>query len=280
MIEPFQSDEALLTDVAERRNQPGLHIWWLGQSGFLLAHHGHCALLDPYLSDSLTEKYAKTDKPHARMTRQVIDPLKLDFISVVTASHNHTDHLDAQTLKPLMDVNPDLAVIVPTANRTFAADRLGIDPLELLAIDTGESIEVSGFSFTAVPAAHETIERDAAGRCRFVGFIVQVGGWTVYHSGDTIRFDGMAEHLRWFAVDIALLPINGREPQRRVAGNLSGPEAAQLAHDIGAGVVIPCHYEMFAFNTASPEPFIAECRRLGQPFSVLRAGECWTTGVK
>jgi hypothetical protein len=30
---------------------------------------------------------------------------------------------------------------------------------------------------------------------------------------------------------------------------------------------------MFAFNTASPEPFAAEARRLGQPVRILRAGE-------
>jgi L-ascorbate metabolism protein UlaG (beta-lactamase superfamily) len=273
MIEPFLSDDAFLSDVAAHRASPGLHVWWLGQSGFLLAHHGHCILLDPYLSDSLTEKYKTTDKPHVRMTRRVIDPLKLDFISVVTATHNHTDHLDAQTLKPLIDVNPDLAIIVPAANRSFAADRLGVDPLELLAIDEGETVEVAGFSFTAIPAAHETIERDAAGQCHFVGYIVRAGEWTVYHSGDTIRYDGMAERLRPFNVDVALLPINGRAPERRVAGNLSGPEAAQLAHDIGAGVVIPCHYEMFEFNTASPERFVEECGRVAQAFSVLRAGE-------
>jgi hypothetical protein len=30
---------------------------------------------------------------------------------------------------------------------------------------------------------------------------------------------------------------------------------------------------MFEFNTASPEGFVAECRRLGQPCHVLRCGE-------
>ena len=50
---------------------------------------------------------------------------------------------------------------------------------------------------------------------------------------------------------VALLPINGSAPERRVAGNLNGVEAATLAHAIGARMVIPCHYEMFAFNTAS-----------------------------
>jgi hypothetical protein len=33
------------------------------------------------------------------------------------------------------------------------------------------------------------------------------------------------------------------------------------------------HVEMFEFNTASPDLFVAECGRLGQPCRVLRAGE-------
>ena len=65
----------------------------------------------------------------------------------------------------------------------------------------------------------------------------------------------------------------GRAPERRVSGNLDGVEAAKLAHDIGARCVVPCHYELFEFNTASPAPFIAECARLGQRCAVLRAGE-------
>jgi L-ascorbate metabolism protein UlaG (beta-lactamase superfamily) len=76
-----------------------------------------------------------------------------------------------------------------------------------------------------------------------------------------------------FAVDVAVLPINGADPARGVAGNLDGPEAARLARAIGAGIAVPCHYEMFAFNTASPDAFAAEARRLDQPVRILRAGE-------
>jgi L-ascorbate metabolism protein UlaG (beta-lactamase superfamily) len=83
----------------------------------------------------------------------------------------------------------------------------------------------------------------------------------------------MAKRLRKWTIDIALLPINGRAPERRVAGNLWGREAAQLGRTIGARLVIPCHYDMFAFNTASPAEFIAACQRIGQPFRVLQCGE-------
>src|SRR5207302_6515942 len=108
------------------------------------------------------------------------------------------------------------------------------------------------FEIMGISAAHEQIERDEQGRCRYLGYLVRFGGWTIYHSGDTVLYDGMVERLRPWAPDVALLPINGRASERRVAGNLDGREAAQLAHAMTARLVIPCHYEMFTFNTASP----------------------------
>lgn len=274
MIEPLLADDAFLADVAQaRQERDRLHLWWLGQSGFLVAHEGRCALLDPYLSDSLTAKYAGSDKPHVRMTRRVIDPRRLDFIDVVSSSHAHTDHLDADTLRPLMDANPDLLLVIPEANREVVARRLNVATTLPIGVNDGATVSAGGFSFTGVPAAHETVERDDKGRCRFLGYVVRAGRWTIYHSGDTVLYDGMVDRLREFRIDVALLPINGRAPERRVAGNLSGPEAARLAHDVGAALVVPCHYEMFEFNTASPAEFVAECRRLDQPHRLLRAGE-------
>jgi len=273
VIKPLLQGDAFLADVAGTDPGDGFALWWLGQSGFLIKHAGRHLLFDPYLSDSLTEKYAQTDKPHVRMTELVVDPSRLDFIDVVTSSHNHTDHLDGPTLKALRAANPDLTLIVPGANRAFAAERLGCDPAELTVLSDGQSIEVAGFEIHGVPAAHETVERDEAGRSRFMGFVARFGAHAVYHSGDTMLFDGMVDALRPFQVDVALLPINGRRPERRVAGNLWGHEAAQLGRDIGASVVIPCHYEMFEFNTESPEAFVSACVSLGQGYRVLRAGE-------
>ncbi len=288
MIEPALKDDALLADIAAaRREHDRFHLWWLGQSGFLVHWQDRFALLDPYLSDSLTRKYAATDKPHVRMTRLVIAPERLGFIDVVTSSHNHTDHLDAETLRALAGANPNLVMVCPEANRTTVRERSGLPDARILGLDASgtagsvpSSTEVGPFRFDAVPAAHESLDTDVAGRHIYLGFVVRFGPWSLYHSGDTVRFPGMAEGLRPAAVDVALLPINGRAPERRVAGNLSGPEAAQLAHDIGARCVIPCHHEMFEFNTATPEAFEAGCVHLGQPFRTLRAGERWTSPAR
>src|SRR6476661_4314988 len=89
------------------------HLWWLGQSGFLLQWKGKRVLIDPYLSDSLTQKYAATEKTHVRMSERVTDPELLKNISSVTSSHNHTDHLDAETLIPVFHNNADIKFIIP-----------------------------------------------------------------------------------------------------------------------------------------------------------------------
>src|SRR5579859_5309799 len=111
-----QKDDQFLADVARARAQGRAHLWWLGQSGFLLYASGKSVLFDPYLSDSLTRKYAQTDKPHVRMTERVIAPDQLNRIDLITCSHNHTDHLDAESLLPLLDANPRARLVVPRAN--------------------------------------------------------------------------------------------------------------------------------------------------------------------
>ncbi len=271
MIQPLLRDDALLANIASARadREPSrLFTWWLGQSGFLLCHAGDCLLFDPYLSDSLTKKYAATDKPHVRMTARVIDPARLDFVQAVTSSHNHTDHFDAETLGPLFLASPAAKLVLAAANVDFAAPRLGeTSRSRCVPLADGERATVGPFTIEAVPAAHE--ERSPA----FTGFVVSVGPFRLYHSGDTVLFPGMEARLRPYAVDLAFLPINGRAPERRVSGNLDGLEAARLAHAIAARCVVPCHYEMFEFNTASPVAFATECARLGQACMVPRAGE-------
>lgn len=278
MIVPELRDDELVNDVkAAAADRDNFHLWWLGQSGFLIQWQNEHLLFDPYLSDSLTKKYADTDKPHVRMTELAVDPRKLDFIDVVTSSHNHTDHLDGETLIPLLEVNPNMTMVVPEANLHFAAERLKVDASRLTAIDDGESIEAGVFQIFALPAAHETVERDKQGRCKFLGYIARFGRWTIYHSGDTVIYSGLAPRLRQWAIDVALLPINGSRPERRVPGNLWGHEAAQLAKDINARLVIPCHFDMFEFNTVTPDQFNNSAAQLGQARRVLKCGERWSS---
>lgn len=274
MIAAYQKDDALLADIRATLEEPnGFRLWWLGQSGFLLQWRGRHLLFDPYLSDSLTKKYAETDKPHVRMSERAIDPARLDFLDLVTSSHNHTDHLDADTLRPILDANPGIQLVVPEANRGFIAERLGCDSDFPVGMNDTSVKDIGVFRFYGVPAAHNEVQRDNLGRCEFMGYVVEFGNYRVYHSGDTLWFEGLEDLLAPFVVDVAMLPINGNRPERRVAGNLSAEEAARLGKEIGADCVIPHHFHLFEFNTEEPDLFEREALRYGTPYQVLRIGE-------
>ncbi|WP_394996775.1 MBL fold metallo-hydrolase [Emticicia sp.] len=274
MINPIQKDKQLIADINSTYNKTeGFRVWWLGQSGFFIQFQGKHLLFDPYLSDSLSKKYAQTDKPHTRISEIVVEPSLLNIIDIVTSSHNHTDHLDAETLLPIFEKNPAIKFIIPEANRAFVCDRLKCKNDFPIGLNDLQSIDIEGFTITGVPAAHNSIERDEKENLKFMGFIVAFGNYKVYHSGDTIWYDGIVETLKPFQVDIAFLPINGNKPERRVAGNLSYEEAARLGKEIGAKLTVPHHYDLFEFNTENSENFVKKAEEYGIAYKVLRLGE-------
>lgn len=276
MKKSYCSDVEFLQSVHKavtESSSDNFHLWWLGQSGFLIVWRGHKLLLDPYLSDSLSVKYSDTDKPHVRMVERLIDPARLPAMDIVTSSHNHTDHLDAETLNPVLKNSPGAAFIIPAANRDFVSKRLTCSLNFPTGLNDGEEIQIKQFTIHAVPAAHNEIERDDSGRSLYLGYVIKFGSWSVYHSGDTMLYNGIGQILKPFGVDCALLPINGYDPARRVAGNLDGREAAELGKQIGAGIVIPHHYDMFEFNTADPKWFEECCIEVNQPYRTLKIGE-------
>ena len=273
LIPAILTGDALIAEMDMLLNDDkNLHLWWLGQSGFLLQWNRKRVLIDPYLSDSLTKKYATTDKPHTRMSELVTRPELLKNISIVTSSHNHTDHLDAETLLPILKNNPGIRFIIPEAKRDFVAERLKCEKELPFGLNDGKSITINGFTFHGIPAKHNEIERDENGNCRYMGYVIEFGNYKIYHSGDTLRFDEMVDLLKPFSVDVALLPINGNDPVRKVAGNLNCREAAELAKAINAECVIPCHYDMFTFNTADVNDFINESEKINQPYFILKGG--------
>src|SRR5688572_28994656 len=267
LIRPLKQGAALVAETeAARKAGSSSHFdaWWLGQSGFLILWNGQSLLFDPYLSDSLTIKYANTNKPHVRMSELVVQPEYLTNIDVVTSSHNHTDHLDAETLSGIFRASPGVQMLIPEANRSFVCNRLACNQNFPVGITDGQQKTIGSFTFTGIVSAHNAIERDANGLCIFMGYAVQFGNFSIYHSGDTLWHDGLVDALKSFALDLAFLPINGSDPARGVAGNLNGTEAAQLGKDIQARLVVPHHYHLFEFNTAEPDVFISACKKLNQ----------------
>ena len=207
------------------------------------------------------------------MSERVVDPELLRNILIVSSSHNHTDHLDAETLIPVLKNNPGIKFIIPEANREFVAERLKCPKEFPLGLNYGQSVTIDEFTFHGIPAKHNEIEKDENGNCRFMGYVITFGKYSIYHSGDTLWFDEMINFLKPFTIDVAILPINGNDPARKVAGNLNCEEAARLGKAINAKFVIPCHYDMFTFNTADVNEFAKQAETINQPYKILKGGE-------
>jgi L-ascorbate metabolism protein UlaG (beta-lactamase superfamily) len=257
----------------------GIVLYWLGQAGFIIQTGARRVLIDPYLSDTLAEKYKGTATPHERMERPPIEPAGLGRIDLVLTTHHHTDHMDPGTPAPLAQSQPDLRFVVPRASRTEALKRTGATTDRVIAVDAGERIEPwPSLSIVALRAAHETLERDIEGNHRFLGYALIFRGEghdvSIIHSGDTIPFPGQGDEYRGMRPDLLLLPVNGRSEAlaaRGIAGNLTLDEAVALTIESEASAMIAHHHGLFAFNTLSVADIERKAAEPGLPIRLIPA---------
>lgn len=250
------ASRASLARLAELSLSSGqVALWWLGQAGFAARIGGALVLLDPFLSP----------RPE-RLVPPALEASEAAGVDVVCCSHEHWDHLDAAALPLVARASPQALFVVPAplAEETAA---LGIERGRVLGARVGETMAIGGLRVHPVPARHGVDMRDAYGfgAGRFLGYVLDDGAVRLYHAGDTIAYEGQAERLRALRVDVALLPINGRDHFREagegIVGNLDHREAARLAAEADVDLLVPMHYEMFAANRGFPAHLVDVAQR-------------------
>ena len=235
---------------------------WLGQSGFLIELAGARVLVDAFLA------------PHPdRQVPSELPPGAASSLDVIACTHEHLDHLDKDCVPPLCASSPGARVLVPEPIVDTVTE-LGVPRDRVVGMRPGRPVDVAGIKIHAVPAMHGLHPTDAYsfGRGRFLGFVLQGGDVSIYHAGDTIPYDGLPGRLRELHVDVALLPINGRDAAREaidIVGNLNAEEAAALAIEARVDVVVPMHYDMFAANPGDPALLVAAVERAGGGVTVV-----------
>ena len=247
-------------------------MWWLGQAGWALRGNGTTLLIDPFLSDT-----------HNRAVPTPLAAEAATGIDAILCTHEHVDHLDGPSVPALAAASPDARFVVPAPIVRMVVD-LGVHASRVIGTQPGEAIEIGGLTIHPLPARHGVVMADAytfgkelsGGLYRYLGFVVDAGGARVYHAGDTILYEGMEQRLRELRVDVALVPINGRDGIREAAGlvgNLDEREAAWLAAEAGARLLIPMHYEMFTRNRGYPSKVLDAIDREGWKVDVLVPGK-------
>lgn len=234
----------LIREVRESRVPYGMiALWFLGQCGVIGKAGDTTFCVDPYLSPAPYRSYPPIGGPEL-----------LAAVDYVLITHDHIDHLDADTLKDAARIHPSCRFLAPGVGRNRMID-LGIPADWIVHARTGVWWEAPGIRVKPLPSAHETFEYTEELDHRYVGYVVASGGVTLYHAGDTVVYPGMADTLHGECIDVGLLPINGRDLFRNaldIAGNMNVREAAELAVASAFDLLIPTHYDMFAANGEWP----------------------------
>ncbi|MCP9456388.1 MAG: MBL fold metallo-hydrolase [Nitrospira sp.] len=225
----------------------------LGQCGFRLALGNIVVYIDPYLTDHVAE----VEGPKMRRLKPVlIEPSKVSDADYVLITHAHLDHCDLSTLIPISSASPQCRFVGPNEVTKLLIES-GIAKSRVVRaaeewIDLGPCVQVM-----PVPSAHPRVETDEQGYWRCVGYVVDYGGRRLYHGGDGSPDDGVLSRLKQLGpIDTAFIPVNERNFYRDkcgIVGNMSVREAFQMTADIGAKILVPTHWDMFAPNSVYKE---------------------------
>ncbi|MBN2139024.1 MAG: MBL fold metallo-hydrolase [Sedimentisphaerales bacterium] len=263
-----------LADQLQKRplSNDKVYFWWLGQAGFIFLYRGRSLMIDPYLSNHLAEKYAGKEFDHVRMMPAPIQPEQVQNLDWLLCTHAHGDHMDPQTLPLIMQNNPKCRIVVPAAE-TSRIREIGLDSDTVIPADEGDTINLAeGITVSAIASAHEQTRVNEAERHHFLGYVIRMGHFTVYHPGDCVPYASLAKKLRDKGIDLALMPVNGRDEyraERNIPGNFTFEESLDLCRRLGIPLMMCHHFSMFSFNTIDPAVLRDIIDKLGAGETVL-----------
>lgn len=244
----MKSGRALIDDIDNWPDvEDRLAFWWLGQASVIVKMCGRTVYVDPYLSPD--EK---------RQTPPALSPDQVTNADLVLCTHDHADHIDPGAVGGIARASPRAIFVAPDLCRQRLVD-LGVPAERIVGLNADESRSFDAVSVTAIKAKHEFFDRTEGGSYPYLGYVIQCESMCVYHSGDTVNYDGLLTRLQDVPIDVAFLPINGRDGARYRAGcigNLTYQEAVDLAGELRPGLAVPIHYDMFASNSEDPQRFV------------------------
>lgn len=209
-------------------------LWWLYQAGILVkTPAGVVALVDPYLSDAVARTYGLR-----RQAPALLDPADVDA-DVILASHSHQDHLDPDSIGGFFAHPRTRFVGPPLAVAKVAA--AGVEAARATAVTRGDAVEFGDLRIRVVAADHVFAPEPVPDA---VGYVLEAGEVSVYHSGDTELDDRVAADTR--GVSLSLVPING------TAGNMGVLDAVELVRRQQPTAAAPFHYGLWSDEGYGP----------------------------
>jgi len=215
-------------------------LTFLGHSAFLVEHGDDVVAIDPFL----------TGNPQASTSADAISPTR------IVLTHGHADHF-GDTVDIAKRTGATVHASFELCN--FLGSEHGLDKLE--PGNPGGKV-ATPFGYVAFTQAFHSSSYEGRYMGMPAGAVVNIGGKTVYHAGDTALFSDMQLLGELYKPDVQILPVGDRFTM--------GPEhAARAAQLVGAPLAVPCHYATWPLLTDDITAFTPR----GVEVKVLKPGE-------
>lgn len=222
-----------------------MDLRFLGHAAIELREGGTTVLVDPFLSGN----------PRAAVAADELDA------SAILLTHGHGDHL-GDTVAIAKRTGATVVAIVELAGE------IGREGVDVRDPNLGGTVSFDWGSVKLVPAWHTGVSPSGTAHTP-AGLLIELGGTTIYHLGDTCLFSDLALVGRNREIDVALIPIGGHYTMDR-------HDAVEAARLVGAKTVIPVHYDTFPPIETDAQAFKADVEAAtSSQVVVLAPGESW-----
>ena len=222
-----------------------LKLTFLGHSCVMATDGKYKVIVDPFLGGN----------PQASVSPEEID------VDYILATHGHSDHLgDAIEISKRTNatiIAPNELALWVTKKGALAHNmhiggsyRFEFGRVKLTIAHHGSGAGESGLEYTGNPC----------------GFVFDMGGRTIYHTGDTGLFLDMKLIGEMHPIDVMFLPIGDNF-------TMGVTDAVRAVEFVQPKVAIPMHYKTWEIIDAEPQEFADRLIGSGVDVRILKPNE-------
>ena len=242
-----------------------LSFWYVGGAGFILKSPTTTIYIDPFCGPSVDENFA-------RLLAPPFDPNFIGVCDLIMSTHEHIDHCDPVALVPM--ITSTTATFVGPQSSVDSAKGFGWPDGRLKTLNWGDSLTVGDIKISAI----KSVDPIAKG-CN--GYVFESQGLVYVNMGDTLWYDEIGEQLAGWDVDAISVSVALNPPGQ--TWYMSEIDAARIARDVKAKVLIPQHWDLWKWVALDPmrialvtplySPETRVCPvRYGEKMTMIKAG--------
>jgi len=236
---------SLFDRIAQQDISPGkLGLWPLGGGSVAVKSHTAMALADPFFSDWSSERWKRRFPP-------IILPDEIHSCDLVLITHEHEDHCDPNTVRPLLAMNHNVVLVGPAPS----IDRLrrngvfdGRTDLQIIEATSGQDFSIADLSITVV----RTYDPLSQGP---VGYLVRSSQGSILFMGDSLFDEELLTSLAsQHRPDVFVVALGNNPPGEQYYYSVS--EVVEAARVVYPSYILPIHWDLWTKTYVNPKKHI------------------------